>query len=185
VVKEIEGSIGEGRGPNERACAISHGRFPRADAGECSPLRARRQGKSRRSSCAPCSAVRGRKAGFAPRTRAAAPGNRDRPLRAECCRRAATVGLDDSSTSTGDLLCPLYVDPCRSVKRKESLGWADRSRESIDDESPLRPPNHSKPALPLPANHRRFAPNLAVQPMVDAPLKRTLRRRAGSAAVGG
>jgi hypothetical protein len=28
------------------------------------------------------------------------------------------------------------------------------------------------------------APNLAVQPMVTAPLKRTLRRRAGSAAVG-
>src|SRR5208283_2722699 len=40
AVKEIEGSIGEGRGPNERACAVSHGRFPGADAGDCSPLRA-------------------------------------------------------------------------------------------------------------------------------------------------
>ncbi len=71
------------------------------------------------------------------------------------CRRAATVGLDDSSTSAGDPLCPPYVDPCRSVRRKEFLGWADRSRESIDEESPLRPPNHSKPALPLPADPGR------------------------------
>ena len=40
-------------------------------------------------------------------------------------------------------------------------------------------------ASPLSANHDRFAPNPAVQPMVAAPLKRTLRRRARLAAVGG
>jgi hypothetical protein len=41
-----------------------------------------------------------------------------------------------------------------------------------------------KAASPLPTNHRRFAPIFAVQPMVAPPPKRTLWRRAGTAAMG-
>jgi len=36
--------------------------------------------------------------------------DRERLFRAESCRSAATIGRQNSSRSTGDLLCPLYVD---------------------------------------------------------------------------
>ncbi len=50
-----------------------------------------------------------------------------RPPWAEACRCAATIGLQDSSTSTGVLLCPLYVDSSRPVSAKER--HSPRARE--------------------------------------------------------
>ena len=39
AVEEIEGSIGEGRDPNERACAVSHGQFSESRSREINPCR--------------------------------------------------------------------------------------------------------------------------------------------------
>ncbi len=47
---------------------------------------------------------------------------------AEACRCAATIGRQNSSTSTSDLLCPLYVDSSRPMSAKlQTFGTPFRS----------------------------------------------------------
>src|SRR5271166_4295735 len=55
---------------------------------------------------------------FSPSSRPSPPLPRERfRSRAGSCRCAATIGRHNSSTSTGDLLCPLYVDSGRLCLR--------------------------------------------------------------------
>jgi hypothetical protein len=53
-------------------------------------------------------------------------------LWAESCLCAATVGRQDSSTSTGDLLCPLYVDSCRPLRANTGRSPTARRTGQVD-----------------------------------------------------
>src|SRR5208337_1435805 len=54
------------------------------------------------------------------------------PLPAESCCCAANVGRQDSSTSTGNLLCPLYV--CAVTRRRFPVG-ASPTRRTLQPEA--------------------------------------------------
>jgi hypothetical protein len=70
------------------------------------------------------------------------PGSKiERQLRAESFRCAATNGRQDSSMSTGDLLCPLYAQTRRSLLTRlraalhkgRAAAGSDRRSRSGDD----------------------------------------------------
>jgi hypothetical protein len=103
--------------------------------------------------------------------------------RSESCRCATTVGRRDLSTSTGDLLCPLYVDSGRPVSAKlQTFGTPFRSDQiglselGRNDASQLGDLPSTAMALSIDAEgtlsaSMRFGPELAVNSFGDREVK--------------
>ena len=158
-LKRVAGSVAP-----RRARGVRNGRsavnLSRAGA-DTGPTRAGREGsKSARS----CRSVNGHYRPFAMFCRRLDR----RQLWAESCRCAATLGGQNSSTSTGDLLCPLYVDSSRPCAASRSC------RASAPAPAPARANYGSAPA----ADWRRRIRNRGPLPLSLG------RRRLGEHKIG-